>query len=312
MSTELSVAPVQFDLRAEGTIEGFFDHVESAVDAAAGAGGEVVVLPELVTTGLLASHPRAEQLTVAELGDAYRTVFPQYEEAYAEELRALATGKGVWIAGGSHWRRADDGSYRNTAFLAHPDGRVDWQDKLHLTPPEKELGTTPGGRLMIATIESVRVGILICADIEFPELTRHLAKHRVELVLCPSLTWNTRGMNRVRSSSLVRAFENQLFVAMSPMIGTSGLPRDGALHCKGQAFVACPNDRVFGRNDGVLAITERADEEAAVVARLDFDQLAESRANPEPPGLSNIRPDLYATLEQVTDDVGAAMSDAPA
>src|SRR5689334_18534655 len=171
MSTELSVAPVQFDLRAEGTIEGFFDHLESAVDAAARAGGEVVVLPELVTTGLLASHPHAEQLTVAELGDAYRTVFPQYEEAYAEELRALATGKGVWIAGGSHWRRADDGTYRNTGFLAHPDGRVDRQDKLHLTPPEKELGTTPGGRLMITTIESVRVGILICADIEFPELT---------------------------------------------------------------------------------------------------------------------------------------------
>jgi predicted amidohydrolase len=306
MSTELSVAPVQFDLRAEPTLESFLAHVESAVDGAARAGAEVVVLPELVSTGLLATHPSAGELTVADLGDAYRAVFPQYEEAYAEQLRALARAKGVWIAGGSHWRLADDGGCRNTAFLAEPDGQLHTQDKLHLTPPEKAIGGVGGDRVLIASIGSVRVAILICADIEFPELTRHCVTHGVELLLCPSLTWNTRGANRVRVSSIARALENQLFVAMAPMIGSCGLPREGALHCKGQAFVACPIDRLFGRSDGVLAITERPEEEAAIVARLDFDQLAESRANPEPPGLSNRRPELYASLEQVTDDVASA------
>ena len=310
MSAELSVAPVQFDLRAEPTLETFLDHVEEVVDHAARAGGEVVVLPELVTTGLLATHPSAEQLTVADLGEAYRAVFPQYEEAYAERLRALAQAKGVWIAGGSHWRLADDGSCRNTAFLAAPDGRLHMQDKLHLTAPEKAIGGVGGERVMIGSIGSVRVAILICADIEFPELTRHLVMHGVELVLCPSLTWNTRGANRIRYSSLARALENQVFVAMAPMIGSSGIPRDGALHCKGHAFVACPIDRVFGRNDGVLAVTERPGVEATTVARLDFDQLAESRANPEPPGLSNIRPELYASLEQVTDEISPATADA--
>jgi len=306
MSTELSVAPVQFDLRAEPTLETFLEHVESAVDDAARAGGEVVVLPELVSTGLLATHPSADELTVADLGEAYRGVFPQYEEAYSERLRALARAKGVWIAGGSRWRLAEDGGCRNTAFLATPDGELHTQDKLHLTPPEKAIGGVGGERVLIASIGSVRVAILICADIEFPELTRHLVTHGVELVLCPSLTWNTRGANRVRYSSLVRALENQLFVAMAPMIGSCGIPRDGALHCKGQAFVACPIDRVFGRNDGVLAMAERRGVEAATVARLDFDQLAESRANPEPPGLSNIRPELYASLEHVTDDISSA------
>jgi predicted amidohydrolase len=310
LSSELTVAPVQFELHAEPRLETFLEHIESVVDDAARAGGEVIVLPELVTTGLLATHPRAQRLTVAELEDAYRAVFPEYDEAYGERLRVLATGKGVWIAGGSNWRRAEDGTHRNTAFLAHPDGRLDRQDKLHLTPPERDLGTTPGERLMIATIGSVRVAILICADIEFPELTRHLACNGVELVLCPSLTWNTRGTNRVRYSSLVRAFENQLFVATAPMIGSADLPQDRPLRCKGQAFVACPNDRVFGRNDGVLATTDRPGEEAVTVARLDFEQLAASRANPEPPGLANIRPELYARLEKVTDEVGAATTSA--
>jgi predicted amidohydrolase len=312
MSTELNVAPVQFDLRAEPTLDGFLEHVESVVDDAARAGGELVVLPELVTTGLMATHPAPERLTVADLGEAYREVYPQYYEPYSERLRALATEKGIWIAGGSHWRLADDGRCRNTAFLAQPDGRLHTQDKLHLTPPEKAIGGVGGERMMIASIGPVRVGILICADIEFPELTRHLTLHGVELIVCPSLTWNTRGANRVRLSSTVRALENQLFVAMAPMIGSSGIPREGALHCKGQAFVAGPIDRVFGRNDGVLAITERAGEEAVTVARLDFDLLAESRANPEPPGLSNIRPELYASLDAVTDDVGSATADAPA
>ena len=88
----------------------------------------------------------------------------------------------MWIIGGSHWRLADDGSCRNTAFLAEPDGRLHTQDKLHLTPPEKAIGGVGGERVMIASIGSVRVAILICADLEFPELTRHLVMHGVELV----------------------------------------------------------------------------------------------------------------------------------
>ena len=206
----------------------------------------------------------------------------------------------------------DDGTHRNTGFLAHPDGRLDRQDKLHLTPPEKEIGGTPGDRLLISAIGSVRVAILICADIEFPELARYVATRGVELILCPSLTWNTRGTNRVRYSSMARAFENQLFVAMAPMWGSCEIPAGAAMHSKGQALVTCPNDRNFGRNDGILAITERAGEEAAAVARLDFEQLAESRANPEPPGLSNIRPEFYASLDEVTDDVAAATADTAA
>jgi predicted amidohydrolase len=305
MSNELSVAPVQFDLRAEPTLEGFLDHIESAVDQGASAGGEVVLLPELVSTGLLASHPAADTLTVPDMGDAYRDVFAQHEEAYTDRLRSLARIKGVWIAGGSHWRLADDGLCRNTAFLVGPDGEFHTQDKLHLTPPERAIGGVGGDRVLIAPIGSIRVGILICADIEFPELTRHFATHGVELVLCPSLTWNTRGTNRVRCSSIVRALENQLFVAMAPMFGSCEIPRDGAMHAKGQAFVACPMDKVFGHNDGVLAVTDRPGEELAVAARLDFDQLAESRAHPEPPGFSNLRPELYASLDQVTDDIAA-------
>jgi predicted amidohydrolase len=297
MST-LRVATAQFALRPEPTFEGFRRHLASVVDDAARAEAALVVLPELVTMGLLASLPNAQRLTVDGVADAYRDLFPELTEEFAEAVRDLATSRGIPVLGGSHWRRGEDGQFVNTAYLAHPDGTVETQDKLHLTPPEVAIDTSPGDELLVTSIGSVKVGVLICADIQFPELSRHLViEEDVKLVLCPSLTWNTRGVHRVRYGSHARAVENQIFVVTSTLVGTCGVPSDAPLHGKGRAFVAGPIDRVFGANDGVLASTDR-DEEAIAIADLDFARLEESRANPEPPGLSNRRPELYQALSR--------------
>jgi predicted amidohydrolase len=207
----------------------------------------------------------------------------------------MAVRKGVWLLGGSHYRRIDAERFRNTAYLAHPDGRLEHQDKLHLTPPEVALGTDRGEDVLITTVGPARVGIQICMDIQFPEVSRHLALQGVDLVLCPSLTWNRRGANRIRYSSHSRALENQMYVATSVSLGTCGVPGDGALHGTGHAMVCCPIDRLFGVHDGVLAQAAGAAEEV-VVCDLDFDLVRQSRADPEPPGLANLRPDLYRSL----------------
>lgn len=294
MST-IRVATTQFELRPEPSLDAFVGHVAGVVSQAAAAGADLVVLPELVTTGLLASAPDAGAVTVAGLGATYRQRFPPLTGDYEAALVALAGSEGITILGGSHWRGDPDGGYRNTAVLAHRDGRIERYDKLHLTPPEVGLGTAPGDDVLITSIGAATVAIQICADIEFPEVSRHLALAGVELILCPSLTWNRRGAHRVRYSVLTRAVENQLFVALSTLIGTCGVPHDGALHGTGRAMVSCPIDKLFGVNDGVLAEARSTGEEV-VVADLDLDLLRASRAEPEPPGLKNIRPDLYARL----------------
>jgi predicted amidohydrolase len=292
----LRVASAQFALRPERDFDAFRRHLTAVVEDAARADAALVVLPELVTMGLLASLPDAERLTVAEVPSAYRSLFPALTDAFAELVRDLAVRHSMWVLGGSHWRGRDDGTFVNTAYLAHPDGTVESQDKLHLTPPEVAIDTSPGNDLLVTSIGSINVGVLICADIQFPELTRHLVTQRdVKLVLCPSLTWNSRGVHRVRYGSHARAVENQIFVATSTIIGTFGVPADSPLHARGRTFIAGPIDRVFGANDGVLATTD-SDEEALAVADLDFDKLAASRATPEPPGLANLRPDLYRSL----------------
>jgi predicted amidohydrolase len=299
--TSLRVASVQFELRAERSFEDFAAHLTSVVEAAANDGAELVMLPELVTTGLLATHPDAASLAPADVAEAYRAVFPPLTAPFEELVRALATRTGTTLLGGSHFRRAADGTFRNTAVLAHPDGHLECQDKLHLTPQEQSMGLTPGDDVLVTTIGPARAAVQICADIEFPEINRLLALRGVELVLCPSLTWNTRGAHRVRYGALARAMENQLYVVTAPLVGTSGLPAGRAIHGTGFAMVTGPIDRRSGLDDGV--VVAHADTRAAgmVIADLDFDLIAESRADPEPPGLSNIRPDLYDRLAATVD-----------
>jgi predicted amidohydrolase len=300
--TSLRVAAVQFELRAEESFESFATHLTSVVERAAADGAALVVLPELVTTGLLATHPDATSLAPADVAEAYRAVFPPLTEPFAELVHTLATRMGITLVGGSHLRRAADGTFRNTAVLAHPDGRVEHQDKLHLTPQEQGMGLTPGDDVLVTTIGAARAAVQICADIEFPEINRLLARRGVELVLCPSLTWNTRGACRVRYGAHARAMENQLYVVTSPLVGSSGLPAGRAIHGTGYAMVAGPIDRRSGLDDGVVAAHPDTRTEGMVVADLDFDVIADSRADPEPPGLSNLRLDLYdrfaTTVEQ--------------
>jgi len=291
--TSLRVATVQFELRAEPSFESFAGHLTSVVEQAVADDAELVVLPELVTTGLLASHPDATSLGPDDVAEAYREVFPPLTEPFRELVQALATRMRTTVLGGSHFRRCDDGTLRNTAYLAHLDGRVEQQDKLHLTPQEQAMGLTPGDDVLVTTVGPVPAAVQICADIEFPEINRLLARRGVELLLCPSLTWNTRGAHRVRYGAHARAMENQLYVVTSPLVGSSGLPAGRAIHGTGCAMVTGPIDRRSGLDDGVVAAHPDTRTEGMVVADLDFDLIAESRADPEPPGLSNIRLDLY-------------------
>lgn len=288
------IGVTQFELRAETSVESLLAHMEALVVAAVSQGAEAVVFPELASTGLLGAIPD-HTVTSATLNDDYDTFLAAALDDIVAGLRRIAADHAVVLLGGSHNRLHHDGSRRNTAYLVRPDGHVETQDKLHLTPPELAMGACGGDDLLITQIGPFTTGVLICADVQFPELARHLVANGVELILCPSLTWNRRGVFRIRTGCHARAIENQLYVAMSPLIGSSGLPGDHPLHTFGQALVTGPVDRIVGRNDGVLALAEGA-EEQVIVVDLDRDLLLRSRETPEVPGLKLRRPDLYARL----------------
>jgi predicted amidohydrolase len=293
--TTLTVATAQFELRAETGVLAFLRHIEDIVEQAADRHADVVVFPELASTGLLGAITD-HRVTTETITSDYWDVLTTFTDVIVDGLTTLAQTYGIVIVGGSHNRRAHDGSLRNTAFIAHPDGRVESQDKIHLTPQEHALGVRGGDELLVTRLGRFTAGVLICADIQFPELSRHLVHRGVDLIICPSLTWNRRGVHRVRTGCQARAIENQLYVVMSPLIGHSGLPEDSPMYAVGKALVTAPVDRTVGLNDGVVA-EGCEDGEELLVAELDHELLLASRANPEAPGLALRRPDLYAKLQ---------------
>jgi len=291
----LTVATVQLSLRAEPNVDDFLAHLDALVRRAADRGAEVVLFPELASTGLLGSIEDHE-VTTETIAEDYWRVLTSYTDTIVAGLSRMAKTHEVVVLGGSHNRLADDGSLRNTAYVAHPDGRVESQDKIHLTPQEHDLGTRGGDELLVTQIGPFTAGVLICADIQFPELSRYLVHRGVDLIFCPSLTWNRRGVHRVRTGCQARAMENQLYVVMSPLVGHSGLPADAPMHAVGRALVTAPVDRTVGVNDGILAAAE-TDAEEVLVHTLDHDLLMASRAKPEAPGLALRRLDLFDVLQ---------------
>lgn len=290
----LTVASVQLELRAERTVAAFLAHLEELVHEAADRGAKAVLFPELASTGLLAaidSHP----VSVESIASDYWTELPEFTDEIVESLSRLAALYDITIIGGSHNHLASDSSLRNTAYVLHPDGRIESQDKIHLTPPEHALGARGGDDLLVTKIGPFTAGVLICADIQFPELSRHLVSHGVDLIFCPSLTWNRRGVHRVRTGCQARAIENQLYVVMAPLVGSSGLPLDAPMYATGRAVITTPVDRTVGINDGILAEAD-GPEEQIVVAELDRDLIEASRATPEAPGLALRRLDLFEKL----------------
>lgn len=294
--TSFQVTAAQFELVADDSFDAYSSRVRAVVAAAAEEGSRVVLLPELATTSLLATRDDREDLRVADLDAVYREHFPRYTDEVMSLYRDLARSHGVVVVGGSHLRATGDGGVRNTSFIALPDGQVVQQDKLHLTPAEQQMGVEPGEVVNVFDVDGVAAAVQICADIEFPEVPRILARRGVELILCPSLTWNTRGAERVRIGAHARAMENQLYVVVSPLVGSMGYPRDGAIHGTGNARVAVPLDRTFGRNDGVWSQAPDTRAGELLHAELDFALVRASRARPEPPGLSNVRDVLYGRL----------------
>lgn len=299
MSSALKIATTQFELRAERSLEEFLAHVEDLVQKAAAQGAELVLFPELASTGLLGAITD-HTVTTKTIRSDYRRILPAFTGDIVAGLRRIAATYDIIVVGGSHNRVDEDNSLRNTAYVVRPDGRVESQDKLHLTPQEHDLGARGGDNLLITEVGPFTVGLLICADIQYPELSRYLMRKGVDLILCPSLTWNRRGVHRVRTGCQARAIENQLYVVHSPLIGHSGLPEDAPLHAVGTALVTGPVDKTVGRNDGLMGIAETTEEEVLVV-ELDHDLLLASREKPEAPGLKLHRPDLYAKLLSETE-----------
>ncbi len=268
-----------------GIVNGFDDfaeHVLHLTDQASHDRPDFLIFPELLTLELISSFENPE---------SPRKYFrlASYTNAYLDLFTQLAKDKGFYILGGSHLREAN-GKLYNTSHLFTPDGQVMEQRKCHLFPDEVPT-TTPGDRLAVFETEKVRLSLLTCYDLEFPEAARLVTVQGAELLLSPSATASVHGYWRVRHCAQARCVENQVFVAHCSLLGTADeTPFFGA------ASILTPCDGNFPEKG--IAAESPFNEETIATAEVDTEMLYEIRKSGAATTLKDRRWDVLDALYQ--------------
>lgn len=171
------VGVVQFSPVA-GDVDGNLERIAHETATLAAQGCELIVFPELATTGPAADRERAEALAESIPGPATR------------RLRRIAATAKVFMIAGAIERDAESQRLFNSALLMGPDGLVGVYRKLHLAGEDCVWATPGDGGLPTFDIPAGRVGMLIGYDALFPEAARLLAIAGADIIACPSLlTW---------------------------------------------------------------------------------------------------------------------------
>ncbi|MCW2936308.1 MAG: carbon-nitrogen hydrolase [Actinomycetia bacterium] len=203
-------------------VAGNLRRLDEACAAAAARQAEVLVTPEMFTSGY---------------GITPGQVLRQAEDAGGPTEAAvarIARQHGIAIAYG-HPERApgdtapNDRAY-NAATLIGPDGVVRGRHrKVHLFGDlDRELFVASGSPSAAFDFDGARVGMLICYDVEFPEAVRRLAVEGARAVLVP--TANMTGYEQVQEFLVrARACENGCGVVYANYCGTDGLLEYGGL-----------------------------------------------------------------------------------
>lgn len=280
----LTIAATQYGLIDLISEEHFWSRLSDKIRGAAEEGVGLILFPEYMSAHLLSLKPSMLHDEACDYLDSRTADYLRFFERESRE-------RGIAILAGTHICR-EGGKFVNKAFLFFPDGRLETQSKLHLTPEEQiRWPLSSGDELNVFDTEWGKLAILTCYDIEFPELARTAALRGVELILCPSYTDSSFGYHRVRYCAQARAIENQLFVALSGLVGALKEDRPQVDSGYSQAGVFTPCDYPFFE-DGIVKVGE-LNRDTTVLAELNFHQLRENRERGAVAPFYDRRPELY-------------------
>ncbi|MES1925122.1 bifunctional GNAT family N-acetyltransferase/carbon-nitrogen hydrolase family protein [Salinisphaera sp. T31B1] len=278
------IATVQYGQRAIDSFDEFAQIVTYFVQECADAKADFVVFPELFTVQLLSikNEELRHRAAIQRLAD--------FCDEFRELMADLAVRFNINIIAGSHptWVGKE---LQNIAYIYLRDGSEYLQPKIHPTPGERHYWNIVGGDSLNAIeTDCGPIGVLVCYDSEFPELSRHLADQGINILFVPFSTEDRNGHLRVRYSAHARAVENQIYVATSGNVGN--LPRIHAMDLHyGQSAIITPCDFAFAR-DGIAADTT-PNVEMVAIADVRTDLLHEARTTGSVQNMLDRRHDLY-------------------
>jgi len=234
--------------------------------AVATSDADLVIAAEMITTGY---HIGARSHELAEPADGPTSA----------RMSALARENGAALVYG--YPESDGGRVYNAVQLIGPDGRrLANYRKTHLFGDIDRDWFEPGAEAVVqADLDGLRIGLLICYDVEFPELVRAHALAGTELLVVPTALMSPY---ELVADTLIpaRAYESQLFVAYANRCDTE----QDLTYC-GRSCVVAPTGEVLARaGSGPELISADVTRDALVASRLENTHLADRR------------PDLYRGL----------------
>lgn len=281
------VVSVQYQQRPLKSFEEFAQIVEYYVDVAGDYKADFLLFPELFTMQLLSIK---NEEVAPDIAIKHMT---EYTERIKVLFQNLAIRYNVNIIAGSHPTEVGE-TVRNISYICLRDGSIHEQAKIHPTPDEKYWWKIEGGdEVKVIDTDCGPIGVLICYDSEFPELTRHLVNQGIHFLFVPFLTDNRQAFCRVKYSCQARAVENQIYVTMAGNVGN--LPRVKNMDIQyAQSCILTPCDFGFAQ-DGIAADTT-PNVEMVAIADLRTDTLLEARAHGAVRNLKDRRHDLYSVV----------------
>ncbi|MGE4296311.1 MAG: GNAT family N-acetyltransferase [Campylobacterales bacterium] len=284
--TTVRVGVVQWQMRTVASFEELQAQIEYFVDTVSGYNADFVLFPEFFNAPLMALSSKDSEAE----SEAIRYL-ARFTDMLVEKLTDLAVSYNINIIAGSMPVYRHKKLY-NVSFLCRRDGTVERQQKLHITPDESSYwGVQGGDELRVFETDCGKIGILICYDVEFPELARRLADEGMEILFVPYWTDTKNAYLRVRLCAQARAIENECYVAISGSMGN--LPNVENMDIQyAQSAVFTPSDFAFPHD--AIAAEATPNTEMLLVADLDMTLLKEIRAKGSVRNLASRRRDLYS------------------
>lgn len=259
-----------------------------AIEKAAAAGAELIVLPELVPSGYV-FEDAAEARLLAETPEGQTL----------REWQELARRLNVVIVGGFCERGPEDALFNSAALIDSGQLRAVYR-KVHLWDRETLIFTPGDQRPPVVDTTAGRIGMMICYDLEFPEWTRIAGLAGAEILAVPT-NWPIsarpayeRPMEVVRAQAAASA--NRMFVVAADRCG-----EERTVAWVGGSVIVAPDG--FPVTGPVVG-----DEEHTLIADLDLGTARHKKISPHNDVVADRRPDLYAINNTNNDEPGPARS----
>jgi predicted amidohydrolase len=258
---------------AIGDLEANIRMTVAAISESVEAGAQLVILPELVTSGYMFSSTE----------EARSVAITPTHPVFTEWAQALRAAGGVAVGG--FVELADDGQVYNSAAVVDGSGVLAVYRKVHLWDNEKRIFSPGSVEPPVVDTLLGKLGILICFDLEFPEFPRSLALRGAELIVAPT-NWPRES---VPAGERVPEVTVAMAAAYSNHVGIACCDRAGIERGQEWNEASC----IIDEHGWIVA---GADANGIVTADLDLTLSRDKTINSLVDVFGDRRPELYGAL----------------